>query len=114
MMVYTYVGYFAAGLAVQVLVAKILKLCWIVLWRPYALIKSFEKQGIKGPSYSILHGTLPEMKTLLKAANEVILDTNCHDIAPRVQPHYNRWSAEYGQFISSSSLVLSFACYWVF
>ncbi|KAH8506844.1 hypothetical protein H0E87_013590 [Populus deltoides] len=97
MMVYTYVGYFAAGLAVQVLVAKILKLCWIVLWRPYALIKSFEKQGIKGPSYSILHGTLPEMKTLLKAANEVILDTNCHDIAQRVQPHYNRWSAEYGE-----------------
>ncbi|XP_061964605.1 cytochrome P450 709B2-like [Populus nigra] len=97
MMVYTYVGYFAAGLAVQVLVAKILKLCWIVLWRPYALIKSFEKQGIKGPSYSILHGTLPEMKTLLKAAHEVILDTNCHDIAQRVQPHYNRWSAEYGE-----------------
>ncbi|KAJ6912395.1 hypothetical protein NC651_014951 [Populus alba x Populus x berolinensis] len=97
MMVYTYVGYFAAGLAVQVLVAKILKLCWIVLWRPYALTKSFEKQGIKGPSYSILHGTLPEMKTLLKAANGVILDTNCHDIAQRVQPHYNRWSAEYGE-----------------
>ncbi|XP_034887864.1 cytochrome P450 709B2 [Populus alba] len=97
MMVFTYVGYFAAGLAVQVLVAKILKLCWIVLWRPYALTKSFEKQGIKGPSYSILHGTLPEMKTLLKAANGVILDTNCHDIAQRVQPHYNRWSAEYGE-----------------
>ncbi|KAJ6747725.1 CYTOCHROME P450 FAMILY MEMBER [Salix koriyanagi] len=96
-MAYTSIGYVVAGLAVQVLIAKILRLCWIVLWRPYAVMKSFEKQGIRGPSYSILHGTLPEMKSLLKAANETVLDTTCNDIAPRVQPHYCRWSAEYGE-----------------
>ncbi|KAJ6363661.1 hypothetical protein OIU78_003772 [Salix suchowensis] len=96
-MAYTSIGYVVAGLAVQVLIAKILRLCWIVLWRPYAMMKSFEKQGIRGPSYSILHGTLPETKSLLKAANETVLDTSCNDIAPSVQPHYCRWSAEYGE-----------------
>ena len=40
--------------------SKILQICRILLWRPYALTKHFKKQGIVGPPYSFLYGSLHE------------------------------------------------------
>ncbi|XVF33010.1 hypothetical protein REPUB_Repub17cG0131600 [Reevesia pubescens] len=80
-----------------VLVSKILQVLRIVVWRPYALTKSFKKQGVKGPPYSLLRGSLNEIKKLKKAAEEIILDTHSDDILKRVLPHYYVWSLEYGE-----------------
>ncbi|KAF2324984.1 hypothetical protein GH714_022082 [Hevea brasiliensis] len=68
----------------------------IVVWRPYVLTKTFEKQGIRGPSYKLLHGSLEEIKELKKLATETVLDTNSNDITRRILPHYHKWSSQYG------------------
>ncbi|KAK6260423.1 Cytochrome P450 - like 6 [Theobroma cacao] len=82
---------------VVVLVSKILQVFKIVVWRPHALTKCFKKQGIRGPPYSLLRGSLDEIKKLRQAAEEIILDTNSNDIVKRVLPHYYIWSSEYGE-----------------
>ena len=79
-----------------VLVSKILQVFRIVVWRPHVLTKSFKKQGVTGPPYFLLRGSLTEVKKLKKAARDIILDTNSNDIFKRVLPHYYIWSLEYG------------------
>ena len=78
------------------LISKILQICTILIWRPYALTKHFKKQGIVGPPCSILYGSLHEVKKLNMAARQTVLDANSHDITPRVLPHYHKWSSLYG------------------
>ncbi|XP_022769769.1 cytochrome P450 709B2-like isoform X2 [Durio zibethinus] len=80
-----------------VLVSKILQVFRIVVWRPHALTKSFKKQGVTGPPYFLLKGSLDEVKKWKKAAREIILDTNSNDIFKRVIPHYYIWSLKYGE-----------------
>ncbi|KAH7578168.1 hypothetical protein JRO89_XS01G0348200 [Xanthoceras sorbifolium] len=77
------------------LISKILQLCRTVLWRPYAVTRSFRKQGIMGPRYSLVSGSLKEMRKLQKDALEMVLDTHSHDITDRIVPHYNRWGDVY-------------------
>ncbi|XWS31916.1 hypothetical protein CRYUN_Cryun23aG0116800 [Craigia yunnanensis] len=71
-----------------VLVSKILLVFRILVWRPHVLTKSFKKQGVTGPPYSLLRGSLDEVKELKKAAWDIILDTNSNDIFKRVLQHY--------------------------
>ena len=78
------------------LISKILQICRILIWRPYALTKHFKKQGIVGPPCSFLYGSLHEVKKMNMAARQTVLDANSHDITPRVLPHYHKWSSLYG------------------
>ncbi|KAJ7973157.1 Cytochrome P450 [Quillaja saponaria] len=78
-------------------VSKIFKVCLIVFWRPYALTKYFQKQGVTGPPYSLLSGSLHEIKQMIKNARETVLDTNSNDFTERVLPHYHKWSLLYGE-----------------
>ncbi|KAI9181551.1 hypothetical protein LWI28_016065 [Acer negundo] len=80
-----------------VTVSKILQVCRIVVWRPYAVTECFRNQGIMGPSYSILSGSLGEMKKLRRVAMGTALNTNSHDITERVIPHFTTWSSQYGE-----------------
>ncbi|KAL5792067.1 hypothetical protein ACOSP7_000661 [Xanthoceras sorbifolium] len=91
-----YLGMVIVALIV-VIVSKILQVCRIVIWRPYAVTRSFRNQGIMGPTYSILSGSLGEMKKLRKIALGTILSTNSNDITERVLPHCSTWSAKYGE-----------------
>lgn len=93
-----YLGMVIVALVV-LLVSKILQICRIVFWWPYAVTKTFQQQGIAGPPYSFLSGSLDELKKLRKAALQTVLDTKSHDITQRTGPQYERWSLEYGQFI---------------
>ncbi|XVF22214.1 hypothetical protein REPUB_Repub12eG0154400 [Reevesia pubescens] len=79
-----------------ILVFNIWKVFRIVVWRPYALTKSFKKQGVTGPPYSLVRGSRDEVKKLYKEARKIILDTNSNDTFKRVLPHYYAWSLEYG------------------
>ncbi|KAM3688234.1 hypothetical protein ACJW31_10G135500 [Castanea mollissima] len=79
------------------LISKILQICWILLWRTYALTKHFKKQGIVGPPCSLLYGSLHEAKKLKVAAIQTVWDANSHDITPIVVPHYHKWSSLYGE-----------------
>ncbi|XP_077222449.1 cytochrome P450 709B1-like [Tasmannia lanceolata] len=78
-------------------ISRLWKLFKVLLWRPYSFTKSFAKQGVRGPHYSFMSGSLGEIKSLKKKAEEMVMDTHCHDITPRVSPHYSKWSSQYGE-----------------
>ncbi|KAI3839231.1 hypothetical protein MKX03_032861 [Papaver bracteatum] len=78
-----------------VLVSTLWKLFKLLIWRPYVVTRFFEKQGIRGPPYSVLSGSLPEIKKLKKEARNLVLDLNSHDITPKVLPYYLKWTSEY-------------------
>ncbi|KAG9451182.1 hypothetical protein H6P81_011147 [Aristolochia fimbriata] len=68
-----------------------------VIWRPYAVTKWFQKQGLRGPSYKFISGSLQEIKRLTKLAKEIVMETHSNDITPRVLAHYHKWSFEHGK-----------------
>ncbi|OEL27690.1 Cytochrome P450 709B2 [Dichanthelium oligosanthes] len=72
---------------------------WRLAWRPRAVARSFARQGIRGPPYTFLAGSLPEAKRLLMAGRIGVapLDAGCHDIMPILLPQFHRWVAEYGR-----------------
>ncbi|MCL7039704.1 hypothetical protein MKW94_014888 [Papaver nudicaule] len=80
-----------------VLVSALWKLFQFLIWRPYAVTRFFAKQGIRGPPYAVLSGSLPEIKKLKKEGRNMVLDLNSHDITPKVLPHYLKWTSEYGK-----------------
>ncbi|KAI4349823.1 hypothetical protein L6164_010373 [Bauhinia variegata] len=87
----------ALATLVALIISKLWKIFMVVLWRPYALTRYFRKQGITGPPYSIVEGSLPEIKRMMKDARGKVMDTHSHDILPMVLPHYHTWSSLYGE-----------------
>ncbi|XP_027365181.1 cytochrome P450 709B2-like [Abrus precatorius] len=79
------------------IISKIWKIFVILFWRPYSITRHFQKQGVTGPPYSILSGSLHEIKAMIKDARERIIDTHSHEITHRVLPHYQKWSSLYGK-----------------
>ncbi|XP_061354047.1 cytochrome P450 709B2-like isoform X2 [Gastrolobium bilobum] len=53
--------------------------------------------GIMGPPYSLVYGSLPEIKTMMKDAREKVMDSHSPEITKRVLPHYQKWSSLYGE-----------------
>ncbi|CAD6203774.1 unnamed protein product [Miscanthus lutarioriparius] len=72
---------------------------WRLAWRPHAVARSFARQGVRGPPYTFLAGSLPEAKRLLMAGRRGVapLDAACHDIMPVLLPQFHRWVADYGR-----------------
>ncbi|KAJ9696820.1 hypothetical protein PVL29_008830 [Vitis rotundifolia] len=79
-----------------IFISIIWQICRILFWRPYVVTKCFRKQGIRGPPYSLLSGSLHEIERLKNAARGRVLETSSNDIIQRVVPHYHRWSLDYG------------------
>lgn len=75
---------------------------WYLVLRPRAVARSFARQGIRGPAYTFLAGSMPEAKRLVAAGRIGVppLDAGCHDIIPLVLPQFHRWVAEYGKPIA--------------
>ncbi|KDP28356.1 hypothetical protein JCGZ_14127 [Jatropha curcas] len=92
------VGIFMVALTVLV-VSKIWRLVKISIWKPYALTRSFRRQGVSGPPYYLFSGSLNDWKRLKMDATQTVLDTNSNDITPRVLPHYHKWCQQYGETI---------------
>lgn len=85
-----------------IIMSKIWEICMVLFWRPYALTRHFRKQGqgVMGPPYSLVSGSLNEIKTMMRDARKVAMDRHSHDITRRVLPHYQKWSSLYGDFSS--------------
>ncbi|CAN1287894.1 Cytochrome P450 709B1 [Linum perenne] len=84
---------------IVILAANILQLLNKLLWRPYVLTRHFRNQGIHGPPYRLLHGSLREIKELGRDARDMVLDSRSNDIVPKVMPHYHKWFSKYGDTI---------------
>ncbi|KAL6878372.1 hypothetical protein ACP4OV_012542 [Aristida adscensionis] len=88
----------AAALLLAALLPPVLAL-WRLVWRPHAVARSFARQGVRGPPYRFLVGSLPEAKRLAAVGRHGVLplDAGSHDIIPVLLPHLHRWTAEYGR-----------------
>ncbi|XP_072980328.1 cytochrome P450 709B2-like [Typha angustifolia] len=85
------------GTLVLILIPKLWRLLVQLTWRPYVTTKRFREQGIRGPAYKFLSGSLKEMNNIREASEGVVLDIHCHDISSRVFSHYTKWVSEYGR-----------------
>ncbi|CAN6300766.1 unnamed protein product [Urochloa humidicola] len=72
---------------------------WRLAWRPRAVARAFARQGIRGPPYMFLAGSLPEAKRLATTSRRQAppLDVGSHDIMPFLLPPFHRWVADYGR-----------------
>ncbi|XP_068659321.1 cytochrome P450 709B2-like [Aristolochia californica] len=86
---------------VPVVSTVVLLVLWKVfvdlIWRPRSITKHFGKQGVKGPPYSILTGSLMQIKQLEIEAKQTAMDPASHDVTPKVLPYYHKWSQQYGE-----------------
>jgi len=78
------------------MMSKIWEIFAILFWRPYAITRHFRKQGVIGPPYSLVSGSLNDIKTMMKDARNMVMDKHSNDITQRVLPHYQIWSSLYG------------------
>lgn len=102
------------ALIIIIVSSIVLQACKLIIWRPYAVTKSFRQQGIVGPRYSLLTGSLDEIKKLREVALETVVDTNSNDIIARVFPHYHKWFSEYGTSIPSLLYTLRFIYIYIY
>lgn len=82
----------------------------VLVLKPKILRSKVEKQGIRGPSPSILLGNIPDIKKIqqqisLKGQTKVGLD---HDWSSTVFPFVEKWKNEYGIPFFFSKLSPSF------
>ncbi|XP_040381073.1 cytochrome P450 709B1-like [Oryza brachyantha] len=95
------------AVAVAVAVVVVLVSTWLwstvaqLVWRPYAVGRAFGRQGIRGPAYRLFVGSDGEKAAMLAATRGDVLDRRCHDIVPRVMPHYRAWMSRYGKVLVS-------------
>jgi len=75
----------------------VVKLFRDLIWRPYAFHKAYAGQGIRGPPYRILVGSVPEYTELLRESHAQPIENISHDIVPRMMPHYLKWRQIYGE-----------------
>ncbi|KAM3393451.1 hypothetical protein ACQJBY_014253 [Aegilops geniculata] len=85
------------ALAAALMLLVITRALWYLLWRPYAVARWFGRQGIRGPPYKFLVGSLPECQKMIVAARAKGLDTSSHDCITTVQPFFRKWSSMYGK-----------------
>ncbi|KAL0396892.1 UNVERIFIED_CONTAM: cytochrome [Sesamum calycinum] len=83
---------FCLSLALAVFSRLIYKL-WL---GPIRMQQKLQSQGLKGPSYKLLHGNTKEIISMRKEAIKVPCDSGQHDMFPRILPHLNTWMKLYG------------------
>ncbi|KAJ6807786.1 cytochrome P450 709B2-like [Iris pallida] len=88
------------GLVLGALVVALVPSLWrafvFLTWRPYQVTRTFRKQGVNGPEYRFWSGSIQDIRSMTKAAKEIEMDVDSHDIVPRVLPHYTKWISQYG------------------
>uniref|UniRef100_A0ACD6AF04 Uncharacterized protein n=1 Tax=Avena sativa TaxID=4498 RepID=A0ACD6AF04_AVESA len=70
---------------------------WYFVWRPYAVSRWFRRQGIEGPPYKLVVGSLAECRRLLIFGRANALDAGCHNYVSLVQPFFQKWASDYGK-----------------
>uniref|UniRef100_A0ACD6APJ3 Uncharacterized protein n=1 Tax=Avena sativa TaxID=4498 RepID=A0ACD6APJ3_AVESA len=85
----------AAILAISLISTRAL---WHLVWRPCTVARCFARQGIQGPPYRFLTGSVWEIRRMLVAGREKgPLATGCHDYTSLVNPFFHKWVSYYGK-----------------
>eukprot|EP01018_Ginkgo_biloba_P037360 Gb_13156 [translate_table: standard] len=85
-----------AAAVISALVLFLLKIATVVWWKPLQIKSYFERQGIRGPPYTLLYGNAPDIVQMMKQTNATPMPLS-HHIIPRVLPHHHRWTQTYGR-----------------
>ncbi|CAL5430764.1 unnamed protein product [Camellia sinensis] len=80
--------------AVIVEVSMFLHKVW---WTPIRVQYMMGLQGIKGPSYSFLHGSTKQIMNMRKESFATAMDLS-HHIFPRIMPHIDAWIQLYEKY----------------
>ncbi|KAL6861891.1 hypothetical protein ACP4OV_017591 [Aristida adscensionis] len=97
------------GVAVVAAAAGVVAATWLwaalvhLAWRPYAVARTFARQGIRGPPYRLFVGNNEEAKAMRAAASGDTLDVRSHDFIQRVMPQCRAWTSRYGKVFLSWS-----------
>ncbi|KAJ4839537.1 hypothetical protein Tsubulata_047559 [Turnera subulata] len=67
-----------------------------VWWTPIFMQSMMRKQGIKGPSYRLIHGNTKEIISMRKQSRTNPMEMSHHHILPRIQPQIYSWTKIYG------------------
>lgn len=86
-----------AAIVVVLFGGIVFKLFRDLIWRPFTFYDAYRNQGIKGSSYQVLAGSVPEYRELMRKAHAEPMKEISHDIVPRVMPHYHQWSQIHGE-----------------
>jgi PHYB activation tagged suppressor 1 len=80
-------------------------------WRPRRLEAHFAAQGVRGPPYRFLLGSVLEMQEHMEQAGaKPMSPQDSHDALPRVLPFYHHWRAKYGKHRASDRGGYPFSC----
>ncbi|CAL5354941.1 unnamed protein product [Camellia sinensis] len=74
----------------------IIKFLHKVWWTPIRVQYMMGLQGIKGPSYSFLHGSTKQIMNMRKESFATAMDLS-HHIFSRIMPHIDAWIQLYGE-----------------
>ncbi|CAL4950024.1 unnamed protein product [Urochloa decumbens] len=91
------IGSVLGALLVALVSTLLIRVLFLLVWKPYAVTRWFRGQGVGGPGYRFFVGSIPEIRRVKAAGSEIVLDAGSHDFIPIVQPHYRKWVADYGK-----------------
>ncbi|XP_050374812.1 cytochrome P450 CYP749A22-like [Argentina anserina] len=81
-------------LVLALIFIKIFHRLW---WTPTRTQKFLASQGIRGPSYKLIHGNSKEISNMqMEAMSRPVLNLS-HDVLSAVQPHIHSWTKSYGR-----------------
>ncbi|XP_027152521.1 cytochrome P450 CYP749A22-like [Coffea eugenioides] len=75
------------------ILVRFLKKVWL---NPICIQSFMRSQGIKGPSYELLHGNTKEIINMRRYATSRAMEDMSHDIFPRILPDVYSWVNIYG------------------
>ncbi|KAF8720916.1 hypothetical protein HU200_023318 [Digitaria exilis] len=83
--------------ALPVAAALLALALWRLVWRPRAVARALARQGIQGPPYRFLAGSMLQAKRLAATSRRRTppLDVASHDIMPLLLPAFQGWVADY-------------------
>ncbi|KAF7830419.1 cytochrome P450 CYP72A219-like [Senna tora] len=84
------------GFVVVCIIVVIIKVVHNIWWRPKSVEKLLRKQGMKGTSYRLFTGDMPEMNKSVKETLSKPIALNAQ-IVPRVIPFYHKMVHHYGK-----------------
>jgi hypothetical protein len=94
-----FIGSVLGALLVVLLSTLLIRVLFLLVWKPFTVTRWFRGQGVGGPGYRFFVGSVPEIRRMKAAGSEVVLDAGSHDFIRIVQPQFRKWVADYGTYI---------------
>lgn len=96
MAMYVEVKNAVAVVAVGAIVYQVMKFLWNAVWEPLRLRRIMEKQGVRGPPFRFLVGSLMEANAFSESCPEFLPLDNYANLSPTVTPHYALYFPKFG------------------